>query len=248
MNIGIYGDSFAAIFHPCPLETHWVYKLGKKINTPIVNFARTASSTFYSYKKFLENYHMFDINIFLFTTPYRYTKPVVFENGYHPPDFFANYAHIENILKRNEQSDGSLTKRDLEFLENLKGWFIVSDDEYNEEMQFLMLKEIISKDKNVILYPSLPASVTNKIKKEIDRDFDTNAIAWANKAGDFYNVKLGDYTENLSTIGSHMTEEVNAAFAEAMYNYITTGKKIEIPDVIEHKKELSYYYIKKEKQ
>jgi hypothetical protein len=45
-----------------------------------------------------------------------------------------------------------------------------------------------------------------------------------------------------------MTEEVNDAFAQAMYNYITTGKKIEIPDVIEHKKELSYYYIQKEKQ
>jgi hypothetical protein len=162
MKIGIYGDSFAAKFHDCPLETHWAYKLGTKPNIETTNFAETGSSTFYSYKKFLENYQFFDVNIFLFTTPYRYTKPVFFSES-KKPDFFANYTHVETIL--TTQKDHLLSNKDKEFLEHLKGWFIVSDDEYNEEMQLLMLKDIINRDKNVVLYPSLKASATKKNKK-----------------------------------------------------------------------------------
>lgn len=239
MRVAIYGDSFAASVED-RIETGWAYLLGKKFGEPSVNFAKIASNTYYSYKLFIQNYKNFDYNIFLFTVPYRYTK-ILHLDSLKKYEYFSHLSMVEWYLKHYEQK---LSSEDKNLLENLRGWFIVSDDEFMEEAQLLMLKEIINKDKNVLLYPSFPHSVTTRINMEIERDFSASVMHWANKVEEWFNIALRDYNENHEIITCHMTPEINSAFADAIYNYITTGKKIEIPKVIEHKHKLEHYYTK----
>ena len=77
MKIGIYGDSFAA-HNGLGVDHQWPIILGKNITgSNITNYAKSSTSVYYSYKQFLNNYHKHDINIFLVTNPYRYTKPFI---------------------------------------------------------------------------------------------------------------------------------------------------------------------------
>jgi len=242
MKIGVYGDSFAARWAFSDIETHWWHILGKSLNAEVECFGKSGTSTFFSYKHFLENHKNFDINIFFVTNFYRYTKQV--KLGKQKQEYFATYDQVDVIEKRYKKE---LSSTDLSMLDNIRGWFLASDDEYNEVCQSLIVKDIVSKDPKVIFYPSFHDSLNESVMKELNLIPESNAWQWMNKIDEWFKIPVRlDHDEILPVIACHFTPEINVRFAEAMYNYIVKKEPIKVPkELIEHKHDLEYYFKRK---
>lgn len=238
MKIAIYGDSFAARWAYSPKETHWWYILGTMLNAEVECFGLSGTSTFFSYKNFLNNYKNFDLNIFFATNSFRYTKRIDFQNGMQ--EYIATYDQIDTILQRSKK----FTRDESSFLESLRGWFIASDDEYNQKCQTLILKDVLAKDNKAIIYPSFVDSIDEEGKKELNIEVHSCAEHWLNIVNQYFpNEKRKNYIENLEVIACHFTPEINVAFAEAMYNYIKKGEPLKVPkELVKHNHEYQYYY------
>jgi hypothetical protein len=80
MKIAVYGDSFVApIQHGHKgFDFLWCNTLASKLNGSIDNFAKTGTSIFYSYQKFLATHNDYDLCIFVITEPNRYFKRFTF--------------------------------------------------------------------------------------------------------------------------------------------------------------------------
>lgn len=232
MKIAIYGDSYAARYPKARKEIHWYNILSKLLNVEINTFARVGSSLYFSYINFLENYEKYDCNIFLVTNPYRYTRPIRIAND---DRFIHSTEAIDSLL---ENQDKRLTDSDIETLEHLRSWFLVSDDKYMRTMHDLMIADIVRRDNDIIMYPCF------KNSRISETDPDSFMYNWTLKCHNFFNIEFEDYSET-TNIACHMTEEINQKFAEAMYKRIKTGKEIYMPENIEHKHNLEHYYIRK---
>lgn len=75
--LGIFGDSFAHIAPTHLIDESigrrpWPLTLGKLLNKELSVHSRVATSTWYSYKKFLENYKDLDIVVFCYSSNHRW--------------------------------------------------------------------------------------------------------------------------------------------------------------------------------
>lgn len=235
MKIAIYGDSYAAHFVNARKEIHWFNILGNLLNANIINFAKTGSSLYFSYNNFLTNYEKYDYNIFLVTNPFRYTKQVIIKNC---EEHIHNIDAIDILLNRYNNIDKVLDNSEIEFLENLRSWFLVSDDKYMKSMHDLMIEDILRKHSNVIMYPCFRNSM-------IGKNYDSFMFNWTLRCHEFFDIKFENYSDETFNMACHMTEEINIKFAEAMRDHIVTGKEIIMPKYIEHKHDLEYYYKRK---
>jgi hypothetical protein len=242
MKIGVYGDSFAARWAFSDIETHWWHILGKLLNAEVECFGISGTSTFFSYKHFIENHNKFDVNIFFVTNSFRYTKLTRLTNEKY--EYFATFDQVDIIENRYKKD---LSSADLSTLDNIRGWFLASDDEFNDVCQSLIIKDIVSKDPNVILYPSFDDSINTKTIEDLKLQLGSSAINWMDKIDEWFKMPVRlDHDEILSVIACHFTPEINVRFAEAMYNYIVKKKPIKVPkEPIEHKHDLEYYFKRK---
>lgn len=242
MKIGIYGDSFAAKWAFNKEENHWWYQLGKMLNAEAKCFGISGSSTFFSYKNFLDNHKKFDINIFFPTNPWRYTKYFTLSSG--RKEFLFSYDQIDVVADRYKNQ---LKSSDLANFDNIRGWFLASDDEFNETCQSLMIKDVVSRDPKVIIYPSFHDSLDAETKHNLNLKIDSCAHDWMRKIDQWFNVSvLDNHTENLEVIACHFTPEINNRFASAMYNYIVKGEPVVVPiEPIKHEYNLEYYFRRK---
>ena len=146
-SIGLFGDSYAGDKNIPSYKWHWSTLLSKELNKPIVNYGKAASSIYYSYEQFVNNYETHDLNIFLVTEPNRYISPVKTTSG---EMYITNITYLE-------------TKKPEIFInpayKDIHGWFIASDHKYNREVAKLFLEKIISLDKNIILIPCFKESI-----------------------------------------------------------------------------------------
>ena len=144
--VGLYGDSFGTYSLPklptgapdVGFNFHWSKLLEKKLDWKITNYAKSGSSVYESYNKFLESHNSYEQNIFIVTIPGRYHKALKFENN-SDESRIVTLPHLESFKKDYRYK---FTDTDIELLENLKGWYSIHDFIYDKQMCQLMIKEI----------------------------------------------------------------------------------------------------------
>ena len=78
MKIGIYGDSFAVAKQQKQHDQSWFEYIGEQ-GHDVTTFGKNAGSLFHSMKQFLKTQHIFDLNIFVITSPHRFIIPQHFD-------------------------------------------------------------------------------------------------------------------------------------------------------------------------
>jgi hypothetical protein len=247
LKIGIYGDSFAAPNLKSPEKDHWYNMLGKMLGaTQVDSYGVVCSSAYFSYKHFLKNYKNYDINIFILTSPHRYTKELWFKCIPNDPRFFNSYDSIDHFTKTQINNFGlSLTQDESESLNNLKGWFLSSHDEFNIDVQNLIVADILNKCPTAIIIPAFPDSLSSEDFKRFNIAPNATALEFTYSIGHFFGVKLSDYNERADRISCHFTPEVSMSFAASLFSYIRNNTTFERPKSISHRHAIDYYYDKK---
>lgn len=212
MRLGIYGDSFAAS-HTQSQNIAWYNILAKLVSAKsVVSYGLGATSLYYSYKKFLITHQEFDKIVFLVTEPLRYIKQIYIDSNI--PIFHSNLYGVEKEL---ESSNLSYEARRT--LENLKGWYLSSDDEYNLQMSELMLRDMETIHENIIFFPCFDTSMTSGRKNKCGLPDNANLMSVLGKTAQLLYRKAVDAgNENQEHISCHMTEEFNRFFAETVAN------------------------------
>ena len=96
MKLGIFGDSYADGDTEC-----WPQYLSQNLNIDYNNHARSGTSTFYSYKNFLENYKQYTHIVFTYSYPTRiHSLPEKYEglNFVKPHDTHENFMRIKGVV------------------------------------------------------------------------------------------------------------------------------------------------------
>ena len=236
MKIAIYGDSFSAS-HLAAEKFAWYNLLAKKIGGVATSYGLGASSTFWSYKKFLEHHSKYDINIFIASDALKYTKLVDMGGGIMKP--ISGMKSLEwhtNLPNFDEQAKDTLEK--------IKSWFLVSDEEFMVTAQELILQDIERKGKTIILASELhTAFVPERIKKSVSTFgmWDLAKLVW-DSLDIPYDKKSITLQEKEDKIAAHLTEEGNNLLADLLYKNITEGSIMTLPNHIPHMHKYDYYY------
>ena len=100
-------------------------------------------------KEFLKNYTKHDLIIFAVTHPDRYTKRF---NWCDKPKNIINNGYISNYETVIDFKNKATNEQDKKMLTHLEGWYVVSNEVYNDDMHELMLQHMESLHKNIIFY------------------------------------------------------------------------------------------------
>ena len=232
MKIGVFGDSYA-IGHKESADFHWYNLLSKKLDAVVETYGMGATSVYYSYKNFIKYHKKYDLNIFLVTHYSRYTKPI-FSNWY------ASINSVEDHLK-----NPNLKKDEKIILEFLKGWFVMSDDNFLKLTQDLLVGKILELRSNTLIIPCWENEGSLLIERQKELKIDPTGNCWTfnKKALPALNIKtFENLEEKMSKIACHFTPEISEIFADAVYNKIKYDTPIVCPLEIKHDYPLEYYY------
>ena len=245
-SMGIYGDSFAGS-HDESKHFAWYNLLAEKLNTTVYNYEKNtndtygypASSTFFSYKKFIEYNDKHEYNIFIASAAGRYTKLV---------DLLREGVQVISGISSLEWyiNDPNLKPGAKEQLERIRSWFLVSDDEYMHTAQELMLQDMDRKaGKNLIILASdINETFCPKRKQNSCVDFGLWDLATLmyKEMGVTLETQKHVLNEKRDKISCHLSEPTNHMLADLLYNHIKTGEKITLPETIPHNHTWEYYY------
>lgn len=243
MRMGIYGDSFAYCTEANAGIT-WYNMLQYFIsNSTVKSYGERGTSVFYSYKKFLETHHEFDKIIFLVTNSDRYTKLVEYVNGTH--QYFPHINMVENVL----HNDTDLTTIDKKIINDLKGWFLSTDTEYNLVMTELMIRDMEKIHNDIIFFPCFPVSLTDTRKKIIGLSNEVTLFNLCNRQTYLLGKPdLSSMSESPKYMSCHLTEEFNLFVAKLFANKIINNTwNWEDLYKVELSHDLNYYYEKDSK-
>jgi hypothetical protein len=219
-SIGLYGDSFGTGSLPkidgnydIGFNYHWSKIIENQYSCKITNYCESGASVYYAYKKFIETHHLHDINIFLVTTFGRYSHEINLEiNGKHR---IVNLAHLLTYFDYK-----NLTKKDIELLNNLKGWYTCIDDTEQKDIEELMVEKVLKLRPDTIHIPCMnwlsnKYSLCNNPKMTL---FELYVNQQQQLNLNNINVK-----ENTRWISGHFTPEFNQLFASFLQTKIDTG-------------------------
>lgn len=240
MRIGVYGDSYG---ESRGLETNWTNILRERLGWDLDNYSKSGSSLYYSYTKFKETRYLYDAIIFLVTEPNRYPVEVNFSEIV--PAHMRNVSSINVVYRIQELFNDKLTALDKQLLLDIEGWYKALDDDYISTVSTLFLEDVSRKHNTVYFYPCFPTSMNDEQLEQngIDKnyclfniwlrqlyelgmlpvsyeDIEKNAL---NRKSSMQRLFSAGSEENTNVISSHLSPEYNAAFAEIMYDKITTG-------------------------
>lgn len=150
-SIGLYGDSFTGNIECESIKYHWSTKLAEHYNCNVTNYGESGTSIYFSYKKFLETYNKHDCHIFLVTHRGRYIKRVLLKDGSTP--------HVSNLAMVKYLNEKILEPK----YNDLMGWYVCSDDEYEKDIQRLMLHEIQEMAPDTIFVPAFTRELSEKL-------------------------------------------------------------------------------------
>jgi hypothetical protein len=151
MKIAVFGDSFAARWpQETPVNPGWVTIL-KNRGFDIDNYGISASSLYYSWKKFKScDLTDYDRVIFVVTT---YGRLSILKKD-------SKYLHVSGIDHLNRVYDYPDTddsdRRMLTALRNF--WLYINVDEEQKDMQQLMISDILTTCPDVLLISAFPSS------------------------------------------------------------------------------------------
>jgi vacuolar-type H+-ATPase subunit E/Vma4 len=219
MKIGIFGDSYASIRNTNPTPS-WIDILNQRENTFVVSHGQNGSNFYYSVDQFKTHYKQYDLNIMLVTNPgriwARYSNILKM-----PENFFNSLETIEEQIQFQKEHAG-LARREkiVTTLETAKNYLLyIQDAEYECYLQELMIQDVLSMDKNLIL---IPCYNNNSALKTAGSLFDVFL-----KENDAWNYKI--HVDNgIDIRNCHMTAENNKIFAGKIIAYIEQGKEIDL--------------------
>lgn len=221
MHLGIYGDSYGDAKNKNGANC-WFNVLAKYLSIKnIDNYSESGSSLYFSYTNFLTTNHKYDTIIFLATDPNRYPikfSPVNIGCSYH----ITSVAHIEQL---QADLNKHLTEEEQEFLLNLRGWFKVSNKNYNLEIADAILSNIETLRPDVIMYPCFSSSFTKDrfVKNKLDQITHPLHSFWIRQL-DLLEIDPDNFTAmEKDTLAGHLTEEFNEYIAKMFLSKITTG-------------------------
>jgi hypothetical protein len=253
MKIAIYGDSFG-VSPSVKRKDPWYNILADMFDADVKSFAHPGSSNFYNYNNFLKYNQDFDLNIFIHTSSLKYPVPVKLSN--------INGKSFENMwpsslsaveFYRDEWFEGPMDQMSKEFLNQLAAWYIVSDDSFMSLTVELMMNDMESRRPNTIFLASFPYNSTwennpyyNTTKRNRTEKLGIRFIDFVRSQSRGLGIQGEEHTwqENLEIMSCHFTPETNALFAQAVKNFIDTGKLTPPPDKIDHLYGVEYYFIK----
>lgn len=234
MNIGIYGDSYAAC-HKLGNGVPWFTMLTKNFNIEATSYGVAGSSLYYSYKKFIETHHKYKKIVFLTTGPYRVNLPI-------PQEYIQRDARLEHVNQfENFESIVKSNHNSIPYLRNLvtavKNYFTYIIDYKKEELFHRMLiKEIKEIRPDALIIPCFYISGAEK-------------WPWKETLGDvtkidfnFYNLTT-EYGENKDKRHCHLNQENNFIFSQMIAEWANNGlfnfdfKKFTLPT-----KPVDYYF------
>lgn len=244
MRIGIYGDSFASPHNTDQSKNiSWVSVLKTLIpNCDIENHGRGATSVFYSYKKFLQTCSNYDKIIFLITNPDRYTKEVKLSTT---STYISsiNQTDIDNLNTFVGSSKDKLTPTDYKILNDLKGWFMSTDSEFNLNMTELMMKDMEKIHNDIIFFPcySYSISLDQRFQYGLSDNMYMNNLY--KRQAELLNIEPWSMNESMTNIANHLGEEFNLFIAKVFANKIMNNCW-DWSDVVNVKlnHELNYYF------
>jgi hypothetical protein len=223
MKIGIFGDSFAeATNQTRMLSPHAWYNI---FSSKFSNLTRlhvhgvSASSVFYSYKKFLDLYQNYDLIIFCVTSSERYPKPLRLSKG--QTHHFCGLGAIENVRRILGEK---ITKEDERTLEHLTGYFIMNVEEYNILAADLMLKDMSLLHPNVIFYPCFSDSFSKERQEKENIPQKYQLYEMYRKQLELLDINENIEKKELDTIVGHLVHEYNLFFANLLYKKVISGK------------------------
>lgn len=240
MKIAVYGHSFA-VRNLCTPHKAWFDLLGERLGaTSVSPLGKAGSSVFDAYKNFLKNYKNYDLNIFLVAQYGQYTKEVNLKliDGQCLTVFPSSLNAVESMLSRADLIDESIDE-----LNKIKSWFTASVPEYEMLIRELILRDIETVDPRVILISGGGSDPKNHVfgndlrKKNFRSGVDHY---WTAQINFFKNPPRAK--ERPTIIQTHFTPNATKMFADAAYQYITTGEWPVPPELIEDENPVDYYY------
>lgn len=248
MNIGLFGESFSTSHDPAK-HFAWYNLLAKKLGGKVYNhinhlegysYGLGASSTYWSYKRFLQYHHLHDMNIFIASNPTKYPKLLNLRgDGHHTA--LSGMNSLEMYLQ-----DETVTDEGRDTLEKIKNWYLVNDEDFMWDVHELMLQDMERVAQKPLFLLSSDCggiSFNEKRRKTNDIDFGLWDVAFLTQKS------LGCYgmpcvhNERRDMIAAHLTEETSVVFADLMYDYIVHGTKVVLPKYISHKHSYTEYYL-----
>jgi hypothetical protein len=218
MTIGVFGDSYAHAKYP-DKAVCWFNLLADKLNQKCITYGQPGASLYYSYKQFTNLYHKFNLNIFLATSPGRYTKQLTLTKD-KQTRYVTSIPHIEQ-LKLNP----ALTDADRSILEGMKSWFTFQDSDYENDMVELMLDKVDT-FKDTIVIPCFSISFHQERFDKYGLDIDLHPLhtMWLRQLELLDIDPNGFVCNEKDVICGHLGPEWNRFLADLLYNRITTGK------------------------
>ena len=246
MKIAIYGDSFATGYDE-NIHFAWYNLLAKKLGGRIVDdkgregkgIAWAGRSTYASYKNFLKYYQNYHFNIFIAGDPYRYIKSY-YNEKMNSVDGPLEY-NISNLNCVDPAVENEII--DKKEAEHFTGWFMMSDHDYLQDMQELILRDVEKKDPKCLIIPSqIETSFVSSRMVKMNMKFGLTRLyelqyTFMNSPNGYWSNK-----EPANKISCHYSPETNEWLANAVYDYLTNNKKLELPDHIPHQHDYRYYF------
>lgn len=238
MKIGIFGDSYASTRNDNPTPS-WINILSRRKNTFVASYGQSGSNFYYSVDKFKTHYKEYDLNIMLVTNPGRIwaRHSNILEMT---EKFFNSLETIEEQMQLYKKHlVGTRREKTITILETVKNYLLyIQDFEYECYLQELMIRDVMSMDKNLILIPCYNSSALKTSGNLFDVFLKENE-AWGYKM----------HTDKVKDLRNcHMTAENNKILAEKIIAYIEEGKEIDlnINDFMSPSSESKDFYIKEQ--
>jgi hypothetical protein len=144
-------------------------------------------------------------------------------------------------------NDKNLSKRDVTVLNDLRSWFLSSDESFLKVAQDLIVDEIRRLCPDVILIPcwSKDSSMSTSKHAELNIKETGNCETFFHRQLEWFGIyDLPSLQENPKKVGCHFTVETNKAFAECVYNLIKYNTSFECPATIPHRQNFDFYFKK----
>lgn len=222
--IGVFGDSFADDRG----EGGWPTKLGVLSSAEVTNHARSGSSIWYSYKRFLEHHHLYDKIIFVYSN---YMRWQTLEDPYEFLSAVKESKDIHFITDYKKEAEILIAAHPLLF-----------DPDYNFFMYkhlFLEINNICNK-KNIQLINVLPFE--NKVNRiQLTGTCLTNLVEVSTKEVQ-NNLELKEYMEKHNDPRiCHMSDHNNNVTANVLSKLWNSDTIIDTSEVCEYIYDINRY-------
>lgn len=219
MNIGIFGDSFA---DPVSKNTtpSWISILNQHFPKTVASYGVSSSNLYYSVEAFKKFHKKHNRNVFVVTAPGRlWARGSSFPIMYHK--FFNGVNSVEDYIDFYKSAKEPERTEILKLLEAIRVYITyIQDFEYESYLQKLMIQDLLSIDKNIILIPCYNISnIPIDVNGNLFDIFEKENKAWGIDGIPSYKLDIRN---------CHMTAENNAILAQKVIDCLEKNQPLDL--------------------